>query len=76
MFFEEILVGLCQCVLPNKFYYQEFTLCVFHVINFHCLILERGYVQGHLNNSGTLMMLQFKTICNVCVAVFLDVYSV
>ena len=63
-------------VLPKKCYVQEFTLCFFLGINFHCLTLEDGYLQGHIKNSGTLMMLQFKAICIVCVAVCLDVYSV
>ena len=48
IFFEEVLVGLCQYALPKKSYYQEFTLCIFLGINFHCLILEHGYVQGHI----------------------------
>jgi hypothetical protein len=64
MFFEEVLVGLCQYLLPKKCCDQEFTLCFFLIINFHCLFLEHG----HIKNSGT--------ICNVCVAVCLDMYSV
>jgi hypothetical protein len=70
------LVGLCHYVLAEKSCDQEFTLCFFLGINFHCLILEHVYAQGHIKNIGNLMMLKFKTICNVCLAVFLDVYSV
>ena len=54
-------------VLPKKHCDQEFILCFFLSINFHCLILEHGYLQGHIKNSGTLMMLQFKDICTVYV---------
>jgi len=63
-------------VLPKKCCGQEFTLCFFLGINFHCLILEHGYLEGHIKSSETLMMLQFKTVCNVCVAVCLHMYSV
>ena len=62
MFFGEVLVGLSVSVLPKKYYDQEFTLCFFLSINFHCLILEHGYLQSHIKNSGTVMMLQFKII--------------
>jgi len=75
MFFEEVLVGLCQYLSYPKSVVIRNSLCVFG-INFHCLILGHGYLQGHVKNYGTLMMLQFKTICNVCVAVCLHMYSV
>jgi hypothetical protein len=63
-------------VVPKKCCVQEFTLCFFISINFHCLILERGYLQGHIKNSGTVMILQLNTICNVCVSACLDMYGV
>ena len=73
MFFEEALVGLCQYLsYPKSVVVRDSFLS----INFHCAILEHGYIQGHIKNSGTLMMLQFKIICNVYVAVCLDMYSV
>jgi hypothetical protein len=63
-------------VLPKKCCDQEFALFFFLSINFHCLILEHGYLQGHIKNSGTVMMLQVKAVCYVCVVVCLDMYGV
>jgi hypothetical protein len=63
-------------VLPKKCCDQEFALCFFLSTSFHRLILEHGYLLCHIKNSGTLIMLQFITIHNVYVAVFLDMYSV
>ena len=63
-------------VVPKKCCGQEFTLCFSLGINFHRLILEHGYLTGQIKNSKTLMMLLFKTVCNVCVAVCLHMYIV